>query len=605
MEQSRYKRRCLVVIPTHKEFMTKKEEESLKNTLKILDRYDALLILPEGVSTLRYKKLIEVDRLKLSIKVLPTGWMGSIVNYNQMALSADFYRNFEEYEYILICHLDAWVFWDALELWMDCGYDYIGAPWFLPRVDSSIPTLRLMAPQGGNGGLSLRRVQKMIEITSGFKYSFNITLFIKGCYFLLINKRVDLLRIFLKSCKESYENLTSFQKKYNVYEDALISIFMSLFNKNLKVCPAREALHFSTEVNSEEIIATKLGWRMPFGLHGYDKYLSKPNSFDKYISDKKRIDYTVNISGPSKAKKIAMVKRPLVTIVTATFNLFEAGRVDTFIQCIQSVHNQTYDQIEHIIIDGGSTDGTLELIQKYVDMGWCICYSEKDNGVWDAMRRGHECARGEYVNYMNSDDYFSKITSVELAVNALGRSNADWLFADGMIVRKDGSQYVFPTSLFGVFSCMGILHQTMFVKRQLLNAIDPFSTKYVTRENYLMMVLIVNKFKHVYLKESIVCYREGGFSTTEYGNENLEKTKIDFANYYWDVIGGYWGMTPEECLSMFGWQCFGINGVRYSYNLSKKFQNIKFKYSFLKKLIHFAFKHKRIVPILLREFKLK
>jgi len=80
-----------------------------------------------------------------------------------------------------------------------------------------------------------------------------------------------------------------------------------------------------------------------------------------------------------------MNDKPTVTVVTITYNLINAGRKEFFRQCVESVHNQTYENIEHIVIDGASTDGTLDLIKEYADKGWFTYYSEKDTGVYEAM----------------------------------------------------------------------------------------------------------------------------------------------------------------------------------------------------------------------------
>ena len=592
---------CIVVIPTHKATMTSEEERSFRNTLDVLHDWDIALLLPSDVSQDNYDTIRLEDKSKFSIVTARSGWMGSIEKYNHMALSPEFYRTFKTYKYLLICHLDAWVFRDDLQRWIDKDYDYIGAPWFLGCEGSNAPLEKLMCPQGGNGGFSLRKVDKMIELTTKRKRKLNFELFVKGFKFLFKNRRYDLLKIYLRSCREVLQDVDAFQKKYNVYEDALISVFYSMLDKSLSVAPPEEAMYFATEVNSEEILNTKLGWTLPFAIHGYDKYLTSIEFLDKYRNDEHRNNYTKNLCAHYPDQYPQHENNPLITVVTATYNLVKSGRVETFRQCMESIHQQTYGNIEHVIIDGASSDGTLEILQEYIDKGWCVCYSEKDDGVWDAMYKGQQRAKGKFINYMNSDDYFCRPDAISVAVQALVTKKADWFFSDGTIIRGDGSSYPFPTSQYGVFHCMGILHQTMFVRTDILKAINPFRSNHITRENFLMMILCLNDIKCAYSKESLVCYREGGFSTEAYGNLNLSRTKNDFAKYFYDTIGRFWGMTEAECLSMFGWECFGINGVRYSYRLSKKLKHTGLRFAFIKSLTKFANNHKNIAKLVLKE----
>ena len=101
-----------------------------------------------------------------------------------------------------------------------------------------------------------------------------------------------------------------------------------------------------------------------------------------------------------------MVKKPKVTVITITFNLIKAGRKQTFIKCMESVHNQNYKNIEHLIIDGASTDGTLDLLKEYQKKGYIKYKSKKDKGIWDAMNKGIDVASGDYITFLNSDDFY-------------------------------------------------------------------------------------------------------------------------------------------------------------------------------------------------------
>ena len=213
-------------------------------------------------------------------------------------------------------------------------------------------------------------------------------------------------------------------------------------------------------------------------------------------------------------------KQPKVTVVTPTFNLIEGGREKFFQQCIESVHNQTYQNIEHLIIDGASTDGTLELLQKYEKKGWIKCYSEPDEGMCDAMNKGIRKASGEYVAILNSDDFYTK-NAIELSVKALLENNADYSYATtDMISRKDESLIsVWAGNPYGL-SCfwfqMPFNHESMLCKKSVYDKFGGYDYKqYGTIADYdFVMKLILNDHKGIMVPEHILKFRMDG--TTNY-----------------------------------------------------------------------------------------
>ena len=129
---------------------------------------------------------------------------------------------------------------------------------------------------------------------------------------------------------------------------------------------------------------------------------------------------------------------PKVTVITATYNLIRAGRAETIVQAIESVHDQKYEgEIEHLIMDGASDDGTLDLLAPFSEQGWIKVVSQKDSGLYDAMNKGLATATGKYTVFLNSDDYWSSELAVQKSVEALERTQAD--FSYGLYrVEKNG-----------------------------------------------------------------------------------------------------------------------------------------------------------------------
>ena len=112
-----------------------------------------------------------------------------------------------------------------------------------------------------------------------------------------------------------------------------------------------------------------------------------------------------------------MKNNPLISVVTVSYNA-----VSTIEQTILSVINQTYPHIEYIIIDGGSTYGTVDIIKKYADK---IAYwvSEPDKGIYDAMNKGIKVATGEWINFMNSGDCLYRNDTIEKILNKSSTTN--------------------------------------------------------------------------------------------------------------------------------------------------------------------------------------
>lgn len=197
--------------------------------------------------------------------------------------------------------------------------------------------------------------------------------------------------------------------------------------------------------------------------------------------------------------------KPLITVVTVVYN---GGQ--NLEETILSVICQKYENIEYIIIDGGSIDETVEIIKKYEDQ---IDYwiSEKDHGLYDAMNKGLSLASGEWINFMNCGDSFydnetiGKIFSCHLPEGVI---YGDVMFS------FDGSNavYVEAKKLYHFWKGMQFVHQASFVSSKLMRKF-PFDTSYRLIADYNSLYQIyLSKAAFTYINVAICNFQAGGLS---------------------------------------------------------------------------------------------
>lgn len=217
-------------------------------------------------------------------------------------------------------------------------------------------------------------------------------------------------------------------------------------------------------------------------------------------------------------------KRPLISIITPTFN--SAGFLK---DNIESVLSQTYPNIEHIIIDGGSTDGTVDIIKEYEGK---ISYwvSEKDFGIADAFNKGLKASRGEYIQFLNSDDWLADKSVIEEVVEALENNNNPLLLygcvemvdrSTGANLWRAGKEF----SLKGLILRMTIPHQALFTKREFFDRYGCFDPDLRYSMDYEILLRSLPLLQAVWLNRTIVMMREGGASRSNRGKTILEAAR--------------------------------------------------------------------------------
>ena len=209
----------------------------------------------------------------------------------------------------------------------------------------------------------------------------------------------------------------------------------------------------------------------------------------------------------------------LITIITVTYNCASLLK-----KTIESVLKQRYINIEFIIIDGGSTDGTIEIIKHYENK---IKYwvSEPDNGIYHAMNKGVKMSTGKWINFLNAGDYFCH----ENVLSDIFENKIDLfgeiIYGNFIVQYEDFSKEVLAKPTDRIWRGMVFCHQASFTLANSLKE-DPFSLKYkITSDFNFFYKQYLKKRNFKYVNKNIVYYQAGGLSDTARRislKENLE-----------------------------------------------------------------------------------
>lgn len=192
----------------------------------------------------------------------------------------------------------------------------------------------------------------------------------------------------------------------------------------------------------------------------------------------------------------------------------------TIKDAIESILGQTYKDIEYIVIDGASTDGTVEVVKSYGNK-ISKFVSEPDNGLYDAMNKGVNLATGDVVGILNSDDFYIDNGVIERVMKEFEKSQVDSVFADLVYVKSDNLNKVvryYDSSHFTpqkfAYGWMPA-HPAFFVKRWVYERYGLFRTDLKIGADFdiLARFLYMHKISYSYMKEVLVKMRVGGVST--------------------------------------------------------------------------------------------
>lgn len=203
-----------------------------------------------------------------------------------------------------------------------------------------------------------------------------------------------------------------------------------------------------------------------------------------------------------------------ISVITVCYNA--AGTIE---QTIKSVINQSsFDQIEYIIIDGNSSDGTVDIIKKYSDK-ISKFVSEPDSGIYNAMNKGIRLATGDYIHFLNANDFYDATDVIAEIIKAANDSKADFIIGDVILAFSDGRSIHRSNkniSAYTIFSDW-IYHVALFKKRTLFDKYGLFDESYkIAADNDWIVPLLLNKnITKSYLAKPIAIFKLDGVSAKE------------------------------------------------------------------------------------------
>lgn len=228
-----------------------------------------------------------------------------------------------------------------------------------------------------------------------------------------------------------------------------------------------------------------------------------------------------------------------ISIITATYNSSK-----TIIDTILSLEKQTYSNIEYIIVDGASSDNTLDIIKKYSTKISTII-SEPDKGIYDALNKGIMASTGDIVGFLHSDDVFAYPNAIEDLVSTLVNDKSQAIYADLEYVSKENTENVVRRWVSGSYKHENLKkgwmppHPTFFMKKELYKEHGVFDLNFKISADYdsLLRYLWLHNISVSYLPKVVTKMRVGGESNRSFLNI-LKKTKEDILvlqknNIFW------------------------------------------------------------------------
>ncbi|ROZ66348.1 glycosyltransferase family 2 protein [Ramlibacter sp. WS9] len=232
-----------------------------------------------------------------------------------------------------------------------------------------------------------------------------------------------------------------------------------------------------------------------------------------------------------------------ISVITAVFN-----RASTLDEALQSVRAQSWRHVEHVVIDGGSTDGSLDILARHKH-SIAQMVSEPDNGLYDALNKGISRATGDVVGFMHADDSYATPQALERVAAAFEDPSVGAVYGDLVYVNKDDASRVVRYWRAGAFRRSRLTHgwmpphPTFYVRREHYERMGGFDTRFRIAADYENMLRILwgGGVHAAYIPEVLVRMRTGGISNRSLLNI-VQKSREDFAALRQNGMGGLQGV---------------------------------------------------------------
>lgn len=217
---------------------------------------------------------------------------------------------------------------------------------------------------------------------------------------------------------------------------------------------------------------------------------------------------------------------PLVTIITVVYN-----REDYIEETIQSVMQQSYDNIEYIVLDGDSTDSTVEVIKKY-DYYISYWHSAPDKSMYDAINKGINLANGDIIGLINSDDILHR-DAIKNVVDAFVKGDCDGVYGDLVKIDCNSKNLMYQSAMkvthkellvseHGTF----VPHPTLYLARSVFKTVGLYDLQYKYTSDFDFVLRCLKHVKLLKLNSVLVYFREHGDSITGQGKLDFERRLI-------------------------------------------------------------------------------